>query len=302
MKKLYICMILLLFAMMIGCKTEEVEEGNSYQIYYINREETKLVTEEYSTETTDTRELVQEFFSKLSDNPTNVSMLSTIRNFEVTAFSLQEGQLVLTVDESYSDQIVTTEVLTRAAIVKTMVQIPEIDYVSFKVRNTPLTDQYGNVIGVMSAESFIDNNSVEMDSYEKVTMTLYFANESGDGLVTEIREVAYNNKMSLEKIVMEEIIKGPTKAASYPVISDETQVISVTTKDGICYVNLNSTFLDKVYNTTGEVAIYAIVNSLAELSNINKVQFSVDGEEDITFRDQIQLTTIFERNLDLVTQ
>lgn len=295
-------MILLLFAMMIGCKTEEVEEGNSYQIYYINREETKLVTEEYSTETTDTRELVQEFFSKLSDNPTNVSMLSTIRNFEVTAFSLQEGQLVLTVDESYSDQIVTTEVLTRAAIVKTMVQIPEIDYVSFKVRNTPLTDQYGNVIGVMSAESFIDNNSVEMDSYEKVTMTLYFANESGDGLVTEIREVAYNNKMSLEKIVMEEIIKGPTKAASYPVISDETQVISVTTKDGICYVNLNSTFLDKVYNTTGEVAIYAIVNSLAELSNINKVQFSVDGEEDITFRDQIQLTTIFERNLDLVTQ
>ena len=48
------------------------------------------------------------------------------------------------------------------------------------------------------------------------------------------------------------------------------------------------------------MTIYSITNSLVELSNINKVQISVDGETNITFREKFNLSDLFERNLDLL--
>lgn len=68
------------------------------------------------------------------------------------------------------------------------------------------------------------------------------------------------------------------------------------TKDGICYVNLDESFLTVVNNVSTDVAVYSIVNSLVELSNINKVQILINGEVPESFQ-----TTTFERNLDIVT-
>ena len=46
--------------------------------------------------------------------------------------------------------------------------------------------------------------------------------------------------------------------------------------------------------------IYAIVNSLVELQNVNKVQILVSGETPKVYREKISLETIFERDMDLV--
>ena len=79
-------------------------------------------------------------------------------------------------------------------------------------------------------------------------------------------------------------------------INPETKIVNILTKDGICYVNLDSNFLTVVNNVSTEVAVYAIVNSLVELDNINKVQILVNGEVPTTFSN-----STFERNLDYVT-
>ena len=68
------------------------------------------------------------------------------------------------------------------------------------------------------------------------------------------------------------------------------------TKDGICYVNLDETFLAVVNNVSTDVSVYAIVNSLVELSSVNKVQILINGEVPSSFG-----TSAFERNLDIVT-
>ena len=47
------------------------------------------------------------------------------------------------------------------------------------------------------------------------------------------------------------------------------------------------------------IPIYSIVNSLCAISNVNKVQLTVNGSSDVMFRDVISLNTQFERNLDL---
>ena len=47
------------------------------------------------------------------------------------------------------------------------------------------------------------------------------------------------------------------------------------------------------------IPIYSIVNSLCEISYVNKVQITINGSQDVMFRDVISLNTQFERNLEL---
>ena len=112
------------------------------------------------------------------------------------------------------------------------------------------------------------------------------------------RERDYSANTQLERFVVEELIAGPSGQIEglYPVINPETKIINILTKDGICYVNLDSSFLTVVNNVSTEVAVYSIVNSLVELDNINKVQILVNGEVPSTFSN-----STFERNLDYVT-
>ena len=63
-------------------------------------------------------------------------------------------------------------------------------------------------------------------------------------------------------------------------------------------MNLDEGFLNQNYEIEEGVVIYSIVNSLAELPNVNKVQISVNGDTKLTYREEFSLGTVYERNLD----
>jgi germination protein M len=166
------------------------------------------------------------------------------------------------------------------------------------VDGVQLYDNTGNPVGLMNADQFINNDGNEINTYELIKVKLYFANEDGDKLIAAYREKHYSTNTPLERFIVEEIIAGPSGqiAGLYPTVNPETKIISVSTKDGICYVNLDSGFTTVENNVSTEVAIYSIVNSLVELSSINKVQILVNGEVPATFT-----SSTYERNLDYVT-
>lgn len=301
---LILCMLL---SMLSGCASEE-EAKYTYQIYYVNKSGTKVIPAEYGTNTEkdDVKILLPELMEQLggiTGKPECAPPLSG--EFKVTGYDLIEGQLNIDFDEKYIGQNPIMEVLNRAAIVRTLTQIEGINTVSFSIQGAPITDAQGVPIGAMMADSFIDNTGTEFSAYEKATLHLYFANETGDRLMEVTRNVLLNNNISMEKMVMDELIKGPDSEGpnmAWPTINAETKIQTVTVKDGVCYVDLDKAFLTQTYNVTGEVIIYSIVNSMAELTNVNKVQISIDGETDIMFRENINLTTVFERNLDIVQE
>ena len=65
-------------------------------------------------------------------------------------------------------------------------------------------------------------------------------------------------------------------------------------------MDFSSEFLNKRKSITADVAIYSVVNTLVELSTVNKVQFSIDGEQVLEYSTSINFGEPFERNLDLV--
>ena len=112
-----------------------------------------------------------------------------------------------------------------------------------------------------------------------------------------------SSNISVEKLVVESLIRGPVSAdTDYPTLPAGTKILSISTKDGTCYVNLNEGFQEQGYNVTEAVTIYSIVDSLTELDTINTVQIAVNGKTDITYRDKMSLGEYYKKNLDLVTE
>ena len=181
----------------------------------------------------------------------------------------------------------------------TLCQIDGVDSVSFLCGDYPLTNEDGSVVTAMNSDMFIFNSGKEIMNYEKVRLHLYFANEDGDQLVDTYRNVVYNSNISMERLVVEQVLKGPNSDVVFPTLNPAAKVLSVTTRDGVCYVNLDQAFLTEPYGVTSQVAIYSLVNSLTELSSVSAVQITIEGKTGKSFMDS-SLSSAFERNLSVV--
>lgn len=297
----WLLLVCLLLGQLNACGKEEETEEAAYQIYYINKDETAVVSEGFEPVSTTEEALVQEFIDKLQENPESTDCKRALpESVNLLNYTLENGQLYLYFDGGYQMMDRVYEVLCRAAIVRTVCQLQQVDYVAFFVNDQSLLDSNQMPVGLMSAELFIENAGEQINTYNSVTLDLFFANATGDKLLKERDTFNYSSNMSLEKLVVEQLIKGPVSDYAYPSIPPETKLLSVTTKDGVCYVNFDEGFMGQGYDVSEAVLIYSIVNSLAELQNVNKVQILVNGETPKVYRESISLETIFERDMDMV--
>ena len=305
MKKYGIRLCIMFMLVLTACgKKQKAADETVYRIYEVNKEETKVASREITTTETDTEKLLGVLIEELEKTPEDTENRAAITEaIQLQSSTVADESANLNFGVGYYEQSLTGEILTRAAIVRTLTQIPDVNYVSFLVDGSALLNNQGVPVGVMTADQFIDNSGNEINTEEKVTLVLYFANENGDKLKTVTREVVYSSNISLDKLVMEQLITGVQDGEeAYPTINPATKVVSVTVSDGTCYVNLDKEFLTQIYKVDAGVTIYSIVNSLVELSDVNRVQISINGETDLSYKESIPLATVFERNLELVEQ
>lgn len=292
-----------------GCNKKKENQdvilsAGQYKIYSINNSQTGLDWTVYEAESQNQEDLFLELLGQLSTEPSNFSTKHAINdNIIVKEITLSDGNLLINFDSAYLNQKNVDEVLMRAAIVKTLTQVKGVDYVEFSVNGVALTDAYDKTIGSMSAQDFIDDDDVQ-NSKVPAVLTLYFANETGDKLVECFVSDLYDGSITMEQMVLLQLIEGPKEHEKEEglkaVIPSNTVLNNVTTKEGVCYVDFSKEFLAAVDGVNEKVSIYAVVNSLIELTNINKVQIMIDGKIVESYRDSVELDVIFERDLDLV--
>ena len=295
--------ILLLFSLLlslVGCAKQGNESGE-YQVYYLNMDMTKIISEEYDSSGATGDELIQELIDRLASAPENSKLRPTIpSNVKMEWFQVNSSCLYLNFSDSYKSLSPTEEVLIRAAIVRTMLQVPGVSLVAFRVNEEPLLNSDGNIIGSMTSDSFVENPGQQINSSVVTNLTLYFSNADGTELVKETREVHYSTNISMEKLVMEQLIEGPKKSGATAAVPSGTKIISISTVDGVCYVNVSDTFKNQSAVISEEVLLYSIVNSLTELSGITKVQISINGDTKGSVRYAYSLSKMYERNFDML--
>ena len=186
------------------------------------------------------------------------------------------------------------EIRVKTGIVMAFTQIPGVAYVVLLEEGSPMTGSDGNDIGLMERNSFVENEGQNINSYVYADLNLYFSNQDGNRLVRENRRIHYSSNVPLERVVVEKLLEGPTEDGLLPTLSSNTKPLGVSIVDGICYVNLDKSFLTETMSVQQELPIYSIVNSLVDACNIHGVQISVEGDTKITFRESMNLDQIYE--------
>ena len=111
---------------------QQTQEGAAYKIYYVNNEETKIVEREYVSGTTDGGLLLEELLEQLSHISEKMEYETLLgKEISVEGHTLDNGLLTLDFDEGYKNLRGTREILVRASIVRTLTQIPGVEYLKF---------------------------------------------------------------------------------------------------------------------------------------------------------------------------
>ena len=306
MKKYCVFLFSFIMLFLTACSEQEVELTASHRIYYVNSTDTKLVSEGYEPKSEAAEALLVELLECLKTPADNITYRAPLNeSVQFTEYKLEEKeeQLTLYFGEGYSTLTGVSEILTRAAIVKTLCQVPGVQHVAFYVNGQPLMKTAEQPVGWMAATDFLDNTGAETNFAQVAYLTVYYANISGDRLREAHLKVEYVGNKTQEQLVLEMLIDGPMEEMNdmRTTMSENVKINQITTKDGICYVDFSAKFLEKLPSVTEEVAVYSVVNSLVELPNISQVQITVDGETKKVYQS-IPLNTLLERKLELIEE
>lgn len=301
MKKKLFATLFLFVTMLLLAACGKQQNDDQYVAFYLNADMTKIVPQEIELKATDATGQIQELLTILQTKPEDAGLRQTIPD-KVKVLGVTEVSYQVTIDFSkeYYELNPTEEILTRAAIAKTLLQVDAHPYVLFTVESKPLETASGTVVGAMSEDSFLENPGEQINSSQKTTLTLYFSSKDGTKLVPEKREVHYSSNISLEKLVMEQLMEGPKTKGILATVPTGTKLITITVVDGVCYVNLDETFLNQNQEISEQVVLYSIVDSLTELSSVDKVQVSINGDTSGKCRYTYDLAPMYEQDLSIV--
>ena len=272
-------------------------------IYQMNLAETKLSKTSYEFTASDPNDLIGQCIEGLAQQPSDKAYKSVIAGDVKVVDYTYDGVnhvAVIYFDPSYKKMTASREILTRAAIVKTLTQFSdEIQYVSFVIGEESLTASDGSLL-LMRGRDVVDNISGNMEYVREDYVTMYFVSEDGTKLQAEDVIVKYLSKINLETAVVNSLISGPITKGLRPSLSADITVNKVSVKEGICYVDLDDKFFDRINGQSFSLNVYSIVNTLTHIPGITRVQFLIDGEIFEGSVENMRIDGLFERDMSMV--
>ena len=308
MKKLFSAVLALVLAcsLLTGCTVETQEEkvdsgSNQYYLYYVNKDETKVVKERYQLEQESAEFMLQDFTGILNAQEGSGDNLALLPSgVQLVTYRLIESLLDLEFNSDYSKMSRAREILVRAGVARTFLQIPGVTGIKIFIESEELKDSKGQAVGVIDGNTFVEMWGSDKDAYRYDTFTLYFTDKTGEHLVAEQRNVYYKRILPRERVILEQLAKGPMVKGHYPTIPQETEILGVEVSDDVCYVDFSSAFSDSGIDIPVNTMIYSVVNSLLDTASADKVQISVEGDTEATLSDGTSLYSLFSKNTDLV--
>ena len=76
-------------------------------------------------------------------------------------------------------------------------------------------------------------------------------------------------------------------------LGDDLDFLDFFVQDRVCYVNYSSSFLTNVEQYDDRILLYSIVDSLVQLSDVDKVVFKVDGKQDLIYGENLDFTKAY---------
>lgn len=298
MKKLIsLILALVLLLSFSGCGEKE-KKYEEISLYFTEKDNTNLVYETFEiVEPKGLEDSVKKTMEALLSGPKNKENTRVVRDgTKLLSAKVDDiGYAEVNLSREFYNDNQLFDILAASSIVKSLCSIEGINKVIITVEGMPIVSPTGEELGYLSQDDLIFDITAAQQN--EVNVKLYFSDQDAMYFVKENRKINVPTGESVEKLIVSELIKGPTKEKAIKIIPSETKIRSVETKDGVCFVNLSSEFITKnAGGSSGEyMTIFSIVNSLTELSYIEKVQFLIEGEKKETLV-HFTLNEPFERD------
>ncbi len=296
---LWLPMLVLTLVVAAGCSknaNKNSEDDDALYLYYINADENGFYPVKYEPSETETIKIAKELIHEMSDSTnihTDSYKLAITEDISVNTVTLEKKIVTVDFETSYQQLTPEKEILCRGAVVKTLMQIDDIDGVRFTVDGASLTS--GTVtVGVMTDDSFLDSEDEIYSSEAEVS--LYYANENGDKLVEIVKTVTAKDNISLEQAALEALKDVPEgEDVTAPIPTDLT-IQKVQIYDNICYISLSNEIVSSMTAVSDEVMVYSMVNTIIGMGNVNSVQFTINGQKVKTLHEYSNFDKIHTYN------
>lgn len=135
---------------------------------------------------------------------------------------------------------------------------------------------------------YIPQEEITEEQLRQTIITLYFLDIENYKLVPEPRKI--DSKELIKdpyKVLINLLIEGPKNEKLIKLIPEGTNLISAEIKDNILFINFSKEFINEqnLGKEQEELILKSIVNTVTELTEINKVAFLIEGEQDKGFPD-----------------
>lgn len=294
MKKITALLLAIILIFSSGCTPDKGSDSIEVDLYFSNATKDSLAVQKaiiQKPDMTDTVTLVKKLMSLLLSGPTAEGYRALIpEGTLIRGVSLSDEELgTVNIDlskEYYNKTEKNTppseELLARYSIISTLCQFDDIKKVKLYVDGKDMYSSSGkdDILPSMGASSVMINSPSSIETKTEKFVTLYFTDKNGVYLYPETRKATMTDN-SLEKTVVNELIRGPVSNEYFRTFSDSAQLVSIETTENVCFVNFSVGFLSGTDKDTysEKTAVYSVVNSLTRLPQIEKVQILIDGKK-----------------------
>ena len=285
MRKRILSLLCALLLLLTGCVRGGEEESGAYEVYFaapLPDSGTDSPVQGPAVQW-ETRRLPQDadvlsaLVECLLSGPVSDGLHSPFPDgvYQVSAPTLTDGVCEVDLSERYGGLSGVDLTIADYCIALTLCQVKGVEAVSILVEGEPISYR---------DHQFLRESDAVLSSAEDepvyLSADLCFLREEG-GLAVEHRELLVPSGSSPESVLLQALLAGPeTEGLSAP-LSGEARVIDLWVNDsGICYLNFDAAFLSDQPASASQarLTLYAIVNTLCQLPNVDAVAFLVEGE------------------------
>ena len=285
MRRILICLLLL--ALLCGCTGQMLPAGKSKFTFYYRRADAQndesyvsasgALAEKEVTLGGDVRteDVLAAYFEEPDDEtlrslfPEGTACLGT---------KLQNGVLVLDMNEAYAVLSGYERTLAAAGLTLTLTQLDGVDAVRIKTPAGALLDKPSTR---WTEDTFLLQDTSWL--YPERTVQLYFAGANGK-LQAEKRAISYESPENLLENTLQALLSGPESDQLQSPVPAGTKLLDVRVTGTLCTAVLSEEFSAcDTGREAASLAVRSVVATLCALSEIEQVQLQLQSGEDLVY-------------------
>ncbi len=279
MKKCISCLILLLF--LTACAPNNREEP-SFVLYFPNEQTASFAEMPFSADGLSLKTLVEEYCKAQPPRYAEPAIPEQWQLQEATC----EGGIATVIFQGNAVSSLRTNTAA-ACLLQTLVQLSDVETLRLQAP--------GHEPIVLTGDDLLLNDSGMLP--QKESIVLYLPDDSGRFLLRQTQTVEAVEAADKPGYILKQLLESASSC-----IPTGTKLLNISIEHEICTVDLSSEFLHNMNPSyhCERLAVYAIVNSLSELSEIKTVDIWIEGAplEELKF---MQLSNGLSRDENLIS-